>query len=100
MIGSKPPQLRSERLRQRLEGLRSETVTVPDWRRIGIRALPIGLLFGVWAFDTFSVIAISDLIADAALALSAFLGGITYLEIVDRRLWIERLPTTTDSPTE
>lgn len=100
MIGSKSPKLRSERLHERLEGLRSETVTVPDWRCIGIRALLIGLLFGVWAFDTFSVISISDILADAALALSAFLGGVSNLQLVDRCLWVERQPTTTDSPTE
>lgn len=100
MIGSKPPKLRSERLGERLEGLRLETVIVPDWRRIGIRALLIGLLFGVWAFDAFDLILIPDLAADAALALSAFLGGVSYLQLVDRRLWVERQPTATDSSTD
>lgn len=95
MFGSKPPMLKSKRLSERLQGLRSETVIVPDWKRIRVRAIPIVLTFTIWVGDFFGLWVVPRLVADAALALSAFLGAITYLELSDRRLWLEKPPSET-----
>jgi hypothetical protein len=90
MITGKPPEFRSKRLLKRLEGLRNEKVIVPNWKRIQVRAVPIALSFGVWAGDLYSLWALPNLLTSGALAISAYLGGISYLQLTDRRLWIER----------
>ncbi len=89
MIDIKPTEFKSKRLRQRLEAMRSETVIVPDWKRIGMRAVPITVLSGVWLLLTFDLIVIPKLVGGVALAVAAFLGGMSFLYITDQRLWVE-----------
>jgi hypothetical protein len=96
-VSGKPQEFRSKRLGQRLASLRNEKVVVPDWKRIGLRSIPIGLLFGTWAGDAFDLWALPSPLSSGALALSTFLGGISYLQLIDRRLWIERSPPAADS---
>lgn len=86
------PPLQSERLRDHLESVRGEVVIGPDWRRIGYRAILIGLLFGVWLASRMGELPTASWVADAALAGASFLLGINAVSLTDRRLWLEKAP--------
>ena len=94
------PDVASRRLQNRLESLRGEKIIVPDWRTIGLRAIAIGILFGVWLLTLFGILAIPRIVSDIALAGSAFLVGVNFVNLTDQRLWLSRSPVDPSTNSE